>query len=61
MFSKGDYFSMNEYLLSVNFDFYFTYTDIEFLWSFLNSPFRGESKIQEQLGHGRPQGQKYGN
>ena len=26
---------MNEYLLSVSFDFYFTCTDIEFLWSFL--------------------------
>ena len=50
LFSKGDYFGMNEYLLNVNFDFYLTCTDIEFLWSFLNSPFRGESKIQERLG-----------
>ena len=35
LFSKGDYFGMNEHLLSVNIDFYFTCTDIEFLWSFL--------------------------
>ena len=35
LFSKGDYFGMNEYLLYVNFDFYFTCTNIEYLWSFL--------------------------
>ena len=35
LFSKGYYFGMNKHLLSVNFDFYLTCTDIEFLWSFL--------------------------